>query len=203
MPTESYHIGNQNAPFFLTFTVTDWIDVFTRITYKSIIVESLKYCIQNKGLKLYAWCLMTNHIHLICRVEEPLKMSDFIRDFKQFTAKRILEEIEIAFESRKDWMLYRFEYAGKYDNRITKYRFWQDKSHPIELTSNEFIQQKINYIHQNPVRAGFVVNAKDRNDMKTISATALQTQNHFPLVTNEGEQKRIRLLSLFGVVCKR
>ena len=88
-------------------------------------------------------------------------MSDFIRDFKQFTAKRILEEIENSSESRKEWMLYRFEYAGKYDKRITKYRFWQDKNHPIELVSNEFIKQRMNYIHQNPVRAGFVKNAED------------------------------------------
>jgi len=161
MSSESYRIGNQNALYFLTFTVTDWVDVFTRANYKTIIVESLEYCQKNKGLKLYAWCLMTNHIHLICRVEEPLKMSDFIRDFKHFTAKRILEEIENTVESRKDWMLYRFEYAGKYDKRITKYRFWQDTSHLIELVSNEFIMKRLNYIHQNPVRAGFVANAED------------------------------------------
>ena len=161
MSSENYRIENQNAVYFLTFTVTDWIDVFTRINYKTIIVESLEYCKKNKGLKLYAWCLMTNHIHLICKVEEPLLMSDFIRDFKQFTAKRILEEIENSSESRKEWMLYRFEYAGKYDKRITKYRFWQDKNHPIELASNEFIKQRMNYIHQNPVRAGFVANAED------------------------------------------
>jgi len=161
MSSENYRIGNQNAVYFLTFTVTDWIDVFTRICYKTIIIESLEYCKKNKGLKLYAWCLMTNHIHLICSVEAPLQMSDFIRDFKQFTAKRILEKIENSQESRKEWMLYRFEYAGKYDKRITKYRFWQDKNHPIELSSNEFIKQRLNYIHLNPVRAGFVANAED------------------------------------------
>jgi REP element-mobilizing transposase RayT len=161
MSSENYRIGNQNAAYFLTFTVTDWVDVFTRLNYRTIIVESLEYCMKNKGLKLYAWCLMTNHIHLICRVEEPFRMSDFLRDFKQFTAKRILEEIDSASESRKDWMLYRFEYAGKYDKRITKYKFWQEGSHPIELTSNEFIKQRMNYIHQNPVRAGFVATAED------------------------------------------
>ena len=162
MSSENYRIINQNALYFLTFTVTDWIDVFIRSNYKTIIVNSLEYCKKNKGLKLYAWCLMTNHIHLICKIETPFKMSDFIRDFKQFTAKRILEEIiDSSIESRKEWMLYRFEYAGKYDKRITKYRFWQDKSHPIELDSIDFIKQKINYIHQNPIRAGFVANPED------------------------------------------
>ena len=161
MSSENYQIANQNATYFLTFTVTDWVDVFTRSNYKTVIVESLEYCIRNKGLKLYAWCLMTNHIHLICRTEEPFRMSDFIRDFKQFTAKKIVEEIKNTSESRKDWMLYRFELAGKYDKRITKYRFWQDTSHPVELISNEFIEGRMNYIHQNPVRAGFVANAED------------------------------------------
>ena len=161
MSSENYRITDQNAAYFLTFTITDWVDVFTRANYKNIIVESLEYCKKNKGLRLYAWCLMTNHIHLICRVEEPFKMSDFVRDFKQFTAKNVLKEIETTPESRKDWMLYRFEYAGQYDKRIEKYRFWQDKSHPIELIFNKFIQQKMNYIHQNPVRAGIVANAED------------------------------------------
>ena len=161
MSSENYRIENQNAVYFLTFTVTDWVDVFTRVNYKTMIVESLEYCNKNKGLELYVWCLMTNHIHLICRVKDPFRMSDFIRDFKQFTAKRILKEIETSSESRKDWMLYRFEYAGKFDISIKKYRFWQDTNHPIELTSNEFIRQRMDYIHQNPVRAGFVANPED------------------------------------------
>jgi REP element-mobilizing transposase RayT len=161
MSSENYQISDQHATYFLTFTVTDWIDVFTRINYKTIIVESLAFCMKNKGLKLYAWCLMTNHIHLICRTEEPFRMSDFIRDFKQYTAKKVLEEIRATTECRKDWMLYRFEFEGKNDKRITKYRFWQDKSHPIELFSNEFINGRMNYIHQNPVRTGFVANAED------------------------------------------
>ena len=161
MSAENYRINDQNATYFLTFTITDWVDVFTRINYKTIMVESLEFCQKNKGLVLYAWCLMSNHIHLICRVEEPFRMSDFVRDFKQFTAKRILEEIKNPTESRRDWMLYRFEYAGKYDHRITKYCFWQDKSHPIELKTKDFVYQKLNYIHQNPVRAGWVANAED------------------------------------------
>jgi REP element-mobilizing transposase RayT len=161
MSSESYRIAEQNSIYFLTFTVTDWVDVFTRVNYKNIIVESLEYCKKHKGLKLYAWCLMTNHLHLICRTGEPFKISDFIRDYKQYTAKKILAELTLPTESRREWMLYRFEYAGKFDRRITKYRFWQDTSHPIELNSNEFITQRMNYIHQNPVKTGIVANAED------------------------------------------
>jgi hypothetical protein len=88
-------------------------------------------------------------------------MSDFIRDFKQFTAKKILAEIDNVSESRRDWMLYRFEFAGKYDPQITKYRFWKDTNHPIEITSTELFKQRMNYIHLNPVKAGFVANPED------------------------------------------
>lgn len=162
MSSENYRIKRQNSVYFLTFTITDWVDVFTRLSYKTIVVESLEYCKKNKGLRLYAWCLMTNHLHLVCSIDEPFRMSNFLRDFKSFTAKAILEEISTSgVESRKDWMLYRFEFAGKFDNRIEKYRFWQDKSHPIELVTTELIDQKINYIHQNPVRTGMVSNPED------------------------------------------
>ena len=161
MSSENYRVENQNAVYFLTFTVTDWVDVFTRLNYRNIIVESLDYCRKNKGLKLYAWCLMTNHIHLVCSVDQPFRMTDFIRDFKQFTAKKVLHDIQTLPESRRDWMLYRFEFAGKFDNRIEKYRFWQDKSHPVELPTNEMIDQRIHYIHQNPVRTGLVAREED------------------------------------------
>jgi len=161
MSSENYSVKNQNAVYFLTFTVTDWVDVFTRLNYRIIIAESLDYCRKNKGLKLYAWCLMTNHIHLVCSVESPLEMSDFLRDYKKFTAKAVLKDILELPESRRDWMLYRFEFAGKFDNRISNYRFWQDKSHPVELVTTEMINQRINYIHENPVRTGLVATAEE------------------------------------------
>jgi len=88
-------------------------------------------------------------------------MTDFLRDYKKFTAKAVLDKIQIMSESRREWMLYRFEFAGKFDNRIQKYRFWQDKSHPIELISTEIIEQRINYIHENPVRTGIVASAEE------------------------------------------
>jgi len=162
MSSENYTIKDQNAVYFLTFTITDWVDVFTRYSYKKIIVESLEYCRKNKGLKLYAWVLMSNHIHLVCAIDAGCRMTDFIRDFKHFTATSILDEIiNNPGESRRDWMLYRFEFAGKYDNRIKQYRFWQDKSHPVELSTTEMIDQRIKYIHENPVRTGLVGAAED------------------------------------------
>ena len=69
MSSENYRIENQHSVYFLTFTVTDWVDVFTRLNYKNKIVDSLEYCKKNKALKLFAWCLMTNHIHIVCTTE--------------------------------------------------------------------------------------------------------------------------------------
>ena len=100
------------------------------------IVESLNYCIERKGLKVYAWCLMSNHIHIILQSAEGFRLSDIIRDFKKFTAKAILKRIETEPESRRDWMLNQFEYAGRKLKRISKYKFWKDDNHAIELESH-------------------------------------------------------------------
>lgn len=161
MSADNYFITDQNAVYFLTFTVTDWIDIFTRKEYKFEIVNSLNYCIRNKGLTVYAWCLMSNHLHLVCAANSGFKLSDIIRDFKKFTSKSILKLIDEIPESRKDWLLYRFEFAGKFDNRIKKYKFWQETNHAILLDNNTMLEQRINYIHENPVRTLIVAEPQE------------------------------------------
>jgi putative transposase len=149
--------------YFLTITVVNWIDVFTRKELSEVIVNSLKHCQQKKGLQIFAWCLMSSHLHLVVAVSETADhtLSDVMRDFKKFTSKQIVKMISEIAESRKEWLLKQFEYAGKYNPKIKDYKFWQDGLHPIELTSGKFIDQKINYIHQNPVEAGIVYRAED------------------------------------------
>ncbi len=153
MSADNYYIEDQNAVYFMTFTVSDWIDIFTRKEYRFVIVDSLNYCIENKGLIVYAWCLMSNHLHLVCQAKEGFELSGIIRDFKKFTSKAIIKLIHEVAESRREWLLYRFEFAGKYDNRIKKYKFWQETNHAVLLDNNEMIDQRINYTHENPVRA--------------------------------------------------
>ena len=85
MSGDRYQIREQNSIHYLTFTVVDWIDVFTRIDYKQSIVQSLNYCIEHKGLEVYAWVLMTNHMHLIAKAKSNYRLSEIIRDFKKFT----------------------------------------------------------------------------------------------------------------------
>ena len=99
---------------------------------------------------------MTNHIHLIARSHEHYKLFDTIRDFKKFTANQLLEQIRQPTEGRSDWMLKRFEFAAKAHKRNSEYQIWTHENHAVELFSKEFTQQKLDYVHQNPVRAGIV-----------------------------------------------
>ncbi|QIA09897.1 transposase [Draconibacterium halophilum] len=153
MPADNYFISDQNASYFLTFTVVDWLDVFTRKEYKVVIVDSLNYCIKNKGLTVFAWCLLSNHLHLVCRAKDGNSISAIIRDFKKFTSKAILKMIQEIPESRRDWLLYHFECAGRFDSRIQHYKFWQETNHAVLLDTSEKIDQRINYTHDNPVKA--------------------------------------------------
>ena len=155
MNENGYQIQDQSKAHFITATVVDWVDVFSRKNYRDIIIESLDYCIKNKGMILYGYVIMTNHIHLIIQSENGT-LSDLIRDFKKFTAKTILEAIATEPESRKDWMLKRFEFACKSHSRNEKYQFWKYGSHPEEIFTEKFLWQKLDYIHLNPVRVGFV-----------------------------------------------
>ncbi len=154
--SRNYKFHDQQRAYFVTFTVINWIDVFTRRDYKDILVESLKYCMANKGLEVYAWVIMSNHVHLIIGIGDK-PMQDILRDLKRHTSKTILKAIEDnPPESRRDWMLHQFEYAGRYNPNNEHYQFWQQDNHPIELWSKAVIDQKLDYIHDNPVKAGWV-----------------------------------------------
>ncbi len=145
------------------------MDVFTRPVYSHIVVDSLRYCQEKKHLVVYAWVLMSNHLHMIISLDgemdsdkERLELSNVIRDFKKFTSKKIVSAIlENEQESRKAWMLNRFEYAGFNDSKIKDYRFWQEGYHVEEITTTKFLKQKIDYIHQNPVKREIVAYAED------------------------------------------
>ena len=154
--SDQYKISNKGGVFFVTLTTIDWIDVFTRKEYKLIILDSLKYCQQNKGLIIYAYCLMDSHLHMIISAKTGFDLSGILRDFKKFTSKSIVKSIQEESESRREWMLYRFEYAGRYLTRIKDYKFWQDGNMAKELISQEFTLQKLNYIHNNPVESMIV-----------------------------------------------
>lgn len=155
--SSKYKPGDNQLPHFITFSTVDWIDVFTRDIYREILIDSIKYCQKNKGLCLNAWVIMTNHLHLIMSGRKQKLISDILRDFKKFTSKQILQAIENnPKESRKNWLLYMFGRAGKRNSNNEDFQFWQQDYHPIELNNPEILRQKLDYLHENPVRAGFV-----------------------------------------------
>lgn len=152
-----YAIQDQDQYYFVTFTLIHWLDVFIREEYRSIFVDSLKFCQKEKGLQVGAWCLMTSHAHLILGSNGQMKLEDIIRDFKSFTSRHIRKAIEENNkESRRDWLLRAMVKAGTKKSNNKDFQFWLQHNHPIELNSNEMIDSRVEYIHQNPVVAGFV-----------------------------------------------
>lgn len=153
-----YKIRNKEAAHFVTFAVVGWVDIFTRKEYCHIVIDSLRYCQKEKGLLIHAWCLMSNHIHLIISAQYH-DLSNILRDFKKYTSRNIIQAIhEHPGESRREWMLSLFAAAGRKNSRNTFFQFWQQDNHPMELFSTRFIDQKTEYVHFNPVAAGIVEN---------------------------------------------
>ena len=158
--TTGYQIKEQDKLYFITMQVVEWIDIFSRESYRKIIIENLQYCINNKGLEIYGWVIMSNHIHLLLKSNTD-NLSGTIRDFKSYTSKVILAEVEYSSESRKEWMLKLFKDAAFKHKRNSEYQFWTHENHSEHIFSNKFMEQKLNYIHSNPVRAGIVENAEN------------------------------------------
>jgi REP element-mobilizing transposase RayT len=156
-----YKAIEPNAAYFITLTTVGWIDVFTRVPQKHLLINSLQYCQDNKGLELYAYCIMTNHLHLLCRAKEDYKLSDIVRDFKKYTSKKIIHLIREYPESRREWMLEYFKQACKPLKRDQQFKVWQDGYHAEIVYSNRFIKQKMDYIHNNPVIDRIVQNPED------------------------------------------
>lgn len=159
--SRKYKFNNKEGAYFISFATVYWLDVFTRQIYFNVLEESIDYCRAEKGMEVFAYCFMPSHVHLIFRSgnEDP---SGLIRDFKGFTAKKLIKTIEEnPQESRKEWLLWMMERAGKKKSNVKQRQFWQQHNKPIELWSEKVIQQKIDYIHNNPVESGFVTDPID------------------------------------------
>ena len=160
--SRNYKFHNPDGVYFVSFAVIEWLDVFTRNDYKNIVVDSLRYCQQEKGMEIFAWCIMTNHVHLIFRSSGKQKPELLLGDLKRFTSKAIVKAIiDNPVESRKEFLLEQFQKAGEEASNVDKYQFWRHDNKPIELWSNKVIDEKINYIHNNPVEEGFVFKPED------------------------------------------
>lgn len=127
-----------------------WIPIFTRKPYFEVLIDSLQFCRQHKGLKIYAYVILDNHLHLVVGGD---RLTDILRDFKSYTAKRVIALLE---EERKTWVLNQLQYYKKPTKTESHYQVWQEGFHPQEISSEEMLYQKTVYLHDNPVRIGVV-----------------------------------------------
>ena len=155
----AYKIGDGGGVYFITCTVNKWVDIFTRKVYTDIVVESLNYCAMHKGLIIYGYVIMSNHVHLLIQAKEE-NLPGIIRDFKKFTAQTIVRTVEEnKHESRKGWMMWPFKETN--ENKKVTFQFWPPNNHPGLCYQLSFMWQKLEYIHKNPVRAEIVMKAED------------------------------------------
>jgi REP element-mobilizing transposase RayT len=146
--------GEKEACYFITFQTVDWVDVFIRPVYKQVIVHTLNHFIETKGLVVYAWCLMSNHLHLLAQAKQGSVIAELEKEYKSFTTTKILEAIDTEPEARRKWMMHQFENFGTMLGLMKKYHVWQNCSHPlyIDFKKKELLLEHFEYIHQNPVR---------------------------------------------------
>jgi len=139
--------------YFTTSTILNHIPVFQKDCYFEIITGSMKHCQENKGLKIHGYVIMPTHLHMISSNEHKPSLEEIMRDFKHFTSTKIIECLEN--ENHSFFVeLFRKAASVRYGNQTHK--VWENDYHPVALTSAGWFEQKLNYIHQNPVRKGFI-----------------------------------------------
>ncbi|MEL1245895.1 transposase [Flavobacterium sp. DGU11] len=156
-----YKATTPEQAYFITITTVGWVDVFTRLNQKYIIINALDYCCKSKGLEIYAYCLMPSHLHLMCKAANGFILPDVMRDFKKFTSKKIVDAVANEPESRREWLLPLFQKACEHLKRNQNFKVWQDGYHAEIVETNWFIKQKVNYIHNNPVADKIVAYPED------------------------------------------
>jgi REP element-mobilizing transposase RayT len=150
-----YTIREPGGLYFITCTVVQWIPLFTRKPYFDILIDSLRFCRQHKGLKIYAYVILDNHMHLVVAGD---KLTDIIRDFKSYTAKLLIARLG---QDQKTWVLNQLQYYKQANKTRSDYQVWQEGFHPQQIVSEEMLHQKIDYLHHNPVRIGVVAQPED------------------------------------------
>jgi len=155
MGRSRYKIYDTRYPHFVTMTVVDWLSVFANPEVAAIILDSLRYIQEEKQAKLYAYVLMENHLHCVVQSDDLSKM---LQSFKSYTARAI---VDYFMEQKNVVMLSKLKQNKLSHKKESEHQLWQEGSHPEEITSDEMMRQKIDYIHNNPVRRGYVDEASD------------------------------------------
>lgn len=145
-----YRVNEPDAAHFVTATVVAWLPVFTKAVRCDIVVDSLKYCREHKGLRIHAWVILDNHLHAILSAPD---LSRVLADFKRHTAKCLLEQFAVE---GNEWLINQFEYFRARHKIESQHQIWQEGSHPQALVSDDMLIQKLEYLHNNPVKRGLV-----------------------------------------------
>lgn len=158
-----YYIKHQNEPYFLTLNIVEWIDLFTNYHHRRLIVKALNYCTHHKGLMIYAWCIMHNQLLLVAQARPKSRLSAIMRDLKKYTSKKLLSDILLNNEPRKLWVISRLAHVSKHSGRIKYFKLWQDGGTADLLYAPSLFNAAISFVHQQPVFAQLVDQAKDYN----------------------------------------
>ena len=145
-----YRIVDSEGVYFLTATVVEWIPALVGCDACDVIIDSLRYCRAHKGLRVYAYVIMDNHVHLVA--EAPDLVAIF-QAFKAHTAKGL---VRVAKTAGRTWLLNQFEYFKKGYKGDSQHQVWQEGGHPQLIQGEDMLRQKIVYVHENPVRRGYV-----------------------------------------------
>jgi putative transposase len=157
------HSEGKQACHFMTFSTIDCVDIFIRPVYKQVIVHTLNHFIDHKGLKVYAWCLMSNNLRLLASAEDGESIAQMEKEYKAFTTQKIFEAIDTEPEMRKTWMMDRFEHFGHLFSVSKKFHIWQGSSNPvhIDLHKTDVVLDHVEQIHESPVRDRIVDSAPE------------------------------------------
>jgi putative transposase len=159
--SRKYKFHDSDKLYFISFATVYWIDVFVREEYMKIVIDSWKFCQEKKGLEIYGWCIMPSHVHMIIGSKKN-KLEDIVRDMKKHTSLELKAAIKNnVSESRKEWMIWMMERAGKKSVNNLGWQFWQQHNKPLEIKDQEMFDKMLEYIHLNPVMTGFVIKPED------------------------------------------
>jgi REP element-mobilizing transposase RayT len=150
MSRTRYRIFEREYPYFVTCTVVAWLPVFAHASLTSVILDSWRFLQRERGVELFGYVIMENHLHCVARAEELAKQ---LGHFKSFTARSIIDGLEQRGFATFLHELRFFKLRHKQDQI---HQLWQEGSHPEQIQSDDMMRQKLDYIHQNPVRRGYV-----------------------------------------------
>jgi REP element-mobilizing transposase RayT len=156
-----YRVLDSNKPHFFTITLVEWIHLFDEEEHRNVIIDSLRFAQQNKGLIIHAYVIMPSHFHMIAKAKPGSELWPIIRDLKKYTSKMIVRGILASTVDERKWPLKFFRDACAGLKQYTEYRVWQDGYHGVLIFSDRMFYQKLTYIHNNPVKAKLVKRAED------------------------------------------